>query len=125
MADQTGSALGSVVRHSIISEDTLRAIHSADRKGLILRQIARLTVKSSQATARVALEAVPLDSFLGGCVGAENRVEIHWGSETVRLRGQGAGPWPTAAAVMGDLLTLRRKSLNTTTGRTRELHHES
>jgi len=49
-------------------------------------------------------------SFLGQTAGAENRLEIDLESgETVRLRGQGAGRWPTTLAVLGDVREIVRR----------------
>ena len=41
--------------------------------------------------------------------GAENRIEIELTTgKVIRLRGQGAGRWPTAVSVMGDLHEVAR-----------------
>jgi len=48
---------------------------------------------------------LPVDDFLAGARGAENRLEIITRSgDTVRLRGLGAGGIPTATAIFADLL---------------------
>ena len=59
--------------------------------------------------ASVAPEVPPPGSFLREAKGAENRVEIELvGGQVIRLRGQGAGRWPTAVSVMGDLHEIGR-----------------
>jgi homoserine dehydrogenase len=71
--------------------------------------IARATRTPEGVIASVAPELLAADSFLGEAHGAENRLEIELTSgEMVRLRGQGAGRWPTATSVMGDLHEVRR-----------------
>jgi len=57
---------------------------------------------------------VPLrDSFLGQARGAENRVEIELTTgKIIRLRGQGAGRWPTTVSVLGDLHEVARSAAN-------------
>lgn len=60
-------------------------------------------------TASVQPEIASPESFLGQASGAENRIEIDLtNGETIRLRGQGAGRWPTAVSVMGDLHEVAR-----------------
>jgi homoserine dehydrogenase len=71
--------------------------------------IARARRTASGITASVQPELMPADSFLGQASGAENRIEIELANgETARLRGQGAGRWPTATSVMGDLHEVAR-----------------
>jgi homoserine dehydrogenase len=56
-------------------------------------------------TFRVALVALPLDDFLAGARGAENRLQIITTDGVVTtLRGLGAGRIPTATAILADLL---------------------
>jgi homoserine dehydrogenase len=66
--------------------------------------IARARKTASGIVARVAPEMPPPLSFLREAKGAENRIEIELkGGEVIRLSGQGAGRWPTAVSVVGDL----------------------
>jgi homoserine dehydrogenase len=59
--------------------------------------------------ASVGPEVPPPASFLRETKGAENRIEIELKSgEVIRLSGQGAGRWPTAVSVMGDLHEIAR-----------------
>ena len=80
------------------------ASHSADQK-----LIARATRTERGIVACVAPEAAPAGSFLSLARGPENRLEIETAAgEVIRLRGQGAGRWPTALSVMGDLHEVSR-----------------
>ena len=58
----------------------------------------------------MGLESVPEGDFLGQARGAENRAEIALeDGRVIRIRGQGAGRWPTAVAVLGDLHEIARR----------------
>ena len=71
--------------------------------------IGRATRSAAGIIAQVRPEKPPPSSFLGAARGAENRVEIELETgEVIRLRGQGAGRWPTAVAVLGDLHEIDR-----------------
>jgi len=71
--------------------------------------VARAQRERDDISASVAVEFPPMDSFLGQSEGPENRIEIELDSgEIIRLRGQGAGRWPTAVSVMGDLHEVAR-----------------
>ena len=80
---------------------------SGNPKGYKL--IARASRLKNDIVASVAPELPPPESFLGQARGAENRLEIELESgEVLRFRGQGAGRWPTAVSVMGDLHAVAR-----------------
>jgi homoserine dehydrogenase len=71
--------------------------------------IARASRAGGGITASVAPELPSEGSFLAEAAGPENRIEIELdGGEVVRLRGQGAGRWPTAVSVLGDLHEVAR-----------------
>jgi homoserine dehydrogenase len=71
--------------------------------------IARARKTAGGIVASVAPEVAAPASFLRGAKGAENRIEIELQSgEVIRLSGQGAGRWPTAVSVMGDLHEIAR-----------------
>lgn len=66
--------------------------------------IARASRTTEGILAQVRPEKLSASSFLGMAQGAENRVEIELdGGDVIRLRGQGAGRWPTTVSVLGDL----------------------
>ena len=68
-----------------------------------------LTVADGVVHADVALTAVATDDPLALAQGAENVVvlERHDGTSEI-VRGTGAGRWPTAESVLGDLLQIAR-----------------
>jgi homoserine dehydrogenase len=78
-----------------------------DPAGYKLMARARLTPTGIDAS--IKPEVLVRDSFLGQARGAENRIEIELVTgKVIRLRGQGAGRWPTAVSVMGDLHEVAR-----------------
>jgi homoserine dehydrogenase len=79
--------------------------HIAGRAGgSVLRQVA--TFDPSQG-AGVKLERLPADDYLAGACGEQNRLVVSGthGREW-RVNGKGAGRWPTAEAVLADLLDI-------------------
>jgi homoserine dehydrogenase len=85
---------------------------SGDPRGYQL--IARVKRTQHGISASVAPESPPPHSFLGQARGPVNRLEIELESgELIRLQGQGAGRWPTAVSVMGDLHEVGRHIENT------------
>jgi homoserine dehydrogenase len=71
--------------------------------------IARATRTSQGISASVQPEVPLPGSFFAQARGPENRLEIELATgEVIRLRGQGAGRWPTTASVMGDLHEIAR-----------------
>jgi homoserine dehydrogenase len=80
---------------------------AGDLKGYNL--IARARRKKGGFAISVAPEKPPPGSFLREANGAENRIEIELADgHVIRLRGQGAGRWPTAVSVVGDLHEIAR-----------------
>jgi len=79
----------------------------SDPRGIKL--IARAQVAPDGMTASVAPELPTQGSFLALARAAENRIEIELKcGSVIRLRGQGAGRWPTAVSVMGDVHEVAR-----------------
>jgi homoserine dehydrogenase len=80
---------------------------TGDPRGFKLMARARKTQEGIVAS--VAPEVPPPSSFLWETKGSENRIEIELESgEVIRLNGQGAGRWPTAVSVLGDLHEVAR-----------------
>jgi homoserine dehydrogenase len=76
----------------------------------VYKLVARARRTDDGVWASVAPEAPPSESFLGLSRGAENRLEIELANgELIQLRGQGAGRWPTAVAVLADLHEVARR----------------
>jgi Homoserine dehydrogenase/Amino acid kinase family len=77
---------------------------SARTGGANLHQLATVTRSGDTLDASVALEDLAADDFLAGACGAENRIEIELDDGRIlRLNGRGAGRWPTATSVLGDV----------------------
>jgi homoserine dehydrogenase len=75
-----------------------------------VRLIARAKRTPHGISASVAPESPPPYSFLSQARGAENRLEIELeNGDIIRLRGQGAGRWPTTVSIMGDLHEITRR----------------
>jgi homoserine dehydrogenase len=74
-----------------------------------VKLIARATRTPTGVTASVGPALLPNESFIGNARGPENRLEIELTSgDLIRLRGQGAGRWPTTVSVIGDLHEIAR-----------------
>ena len=87
----------------------IRGIDGIPNDGNSYKLVARAKKTLSGIIASVAPEVPPQESFLRDASGGENRVEIELKSgEVIRLRGQGAGRWPTAVSVAGDLHEIAR-----------------
>ncbi|MFT7617026.1 MAG: homoserine dehydrogenase [Planctomycetota bacterium] len=99
-----------VVRLGDISHMTGDFCAAARESSSKIRQVAKLVINQGEVTATVGLEAVPSDSFLGQCAGAENRVILSFSDgSTEKLSGLGAGPAPTAESVLADVLEIKRQ----------------
>jgi homoserine dehydrogenase len=72
--------------------------------GLNLKLVASCERTEKHVRAVVRLDELPDSDFLAGARAEENRVEIVTrNGEVVRLAGKGAGRWPTALSVLGDV----------------------
>lgn len=84
-------------------------------EGLNLKLVASCERSEGHIRGVVKLYELPDSDFLAGARAEENRVEIvARNGEVVRLAGKGAGRWPTALSVLGDVheyLRERRASL--------------
>lgn len=87
----------------------------AASRGNKIRLVADAEITPNGIKASVEPVELPLDHPLADITGAGNSVLLETESgETITLNGKGAGRWPTAGAVVGDLFQLYR-----------ELNHES
>ena len=94
------------------------AIEARSRVRGTHRQVATLTRDGSRAVCAVRIECLESADPLAQLGDEENAAKIEWedGIETL-VRGAGAGRWPTAEAVVADLLTLEReRSVSTQRG---------
>ena len=65
---------------------------------------------SGEVTAEVAPRLLPAGAALAWPTGAWNALALGFRSgRTEVLRGRGAGPWPTATAILGDVLEIARR----------------
>lgn len=84
----------------------------AEAEGSRLRLVATCERQSGTIRASVRPERLGAEDYLAGARREHNRVEINTASgATVRLAGKGAGRWPTALAVMGDVFDLLEDEL--------------
>jgi homoserine dehydrogenase len=78
-------------------------------RGRIPRLIGSLQMTSGSLRARVEIRSLPLRHPLARIQGAGNAICVETCSgERIFVRGLGAGPWPTAEAIMADALELAR-----------------
>ncbi len=86
------------------SEARVAALKAAAGPGEVVRQVAECWLRDGHVHARVGPALVPARSALGRARDEWNALEI----VTVRgvhvIRGRGAGRWPTAEAVVGDVI---------------------
>jgi homoserine dehydrogenase len=86
---------------------TPAAIAAAVARGRVVRLVASCVNEQGMIRARVQPEELNAADYLAGARREENRVELlTTAGETLRLAGKGAGRWPTAVSVMGDVYAL-------------------
>jgi homoserine dehydrogenase len=89
--------------HGILGVTASQAL-LARQDNLHLRLVANCEPVAGQIRGTVKLCALSASDFLAGARAEENRVEIVTRTGTVvRLAGKGAGRWPTALSVLGDV----------------------
>lgn len=100
---------GAVARRGLDAIDGAAAAAARER-GQVLRLVAECRRgRDGEVRAEVRPVALPARHFLAGARGEENRVVIERASgPPLRLAGRGAGRWPTAEAVIADVLDLAR-----------------
>jgi homoserine dehydrogenase len=77
---------------------------AARHVGRCLRLVATCERLNGHIAGDVRLHELAQDEFLAAARGEDNRIEIETRSgEVIRLSGKGAGRWPTALAVLGDV----------------------
>ncbi len=96
-------------RQQGIEHITARDVSAAGTRGRRLRLVARASFDIGET--RCAVSPIELDAndWLAGARAEENRLELTLvDGERVRLKGPGAGRWPTTRAVMRDVLRTPR-----------------
>ena len=97
---------GEIARRGIESL-TPAVVAALAASGRHLRLVASCVQEPGGLRARVAPEELAAADYLAGARREENRVELlTTAGETLRLAGKGAGRWPTALSVMGDVYEL-------------------
>ena len=87
-----------------IAAVTREQLLHAEKKHRRIRLVASMTATGD---AFVRPEWLPLDDYLGGASGIENRLEVFAADGSCwRAEGQGGGAWPAAEAVVGDVVDL-------------------
>jgi homoserine dehydrogenase len=78
-------------------------------EGQGLRYVARCIMKPEGLLVSMSLEVLPLDHYLIGAVGAQNRAIITLADgQLIHVHGMGAGAWPTTEALFADVLAIGR-----------------
>ncbi len=89
--------------------DHVALCRDAIARGAVLRQVARITCDEGAAKASVGFEEIDAADPLHGVGGARNAAVLRsFDGSTEVVAGAGAGRWPTAEAVLADLLDLCR-----------------
>jgi homoserine dehydrogenase len=92
-----------------LTADTLRSARRALRDGQVLRHLATLDRTNGAVQAAVRLRAVDVNDPLATVRAEQNAAVVTWTDGTHTLvRGIGAGRWPTAEAVVADVLEIAR-----------------
>jgi len=97
-----------VEREAIDAEVAERIRHSTT--GTVLRQVSTLRITAAGARAEVRLEELEPGDPLAAVRAEENAAVVELTSgERSFVAGRGAGRWPTAESVVGDLLEIERR----------------
>ncbi len=105
-------AFGAVISVDSVAREGIRGVSARDvalarNEGQAIRLVGRLWRDAQRVHASVAPERVDLSDLLAQTRDEFNAVEIEQtNGEVVKLLGRGAGRWPTAESVFGDLFEL-------------------
>jgi homoserine dehydrogenase len=98
------------IRREGIDSLTVADLQGARDRGTSVRLIATCRRTAQGFEARVAPTQLPQSHPLASVAGAQNRLLVELVSgETFVVSGTGAGRWPTAEAVIADLIDIRRE----------------
>ncbi len=93
-----------------IDPESGAAVQAARARGQVIRLLAECRREGGGVRAEVRPVALPARDFLAGARGEENRVVVERvGGPPLRLAGRGAGRWPTAEAMLADVLEIARR----------------
>ena len=109
-ADKLSILIQAAFDQSVAPEDIPTVgIDSIEDRSRRYRLVARARRTDNGVIASVLPEFPEPGSYLADSSGAENRLELELANgEVIRLRGQGAGRWPTTVSIMGDLHEIAR-----------------
>lgn len=105
-------AFGAVISVESVAREGIRGVSARDvalarNEGQAIRLVGRLWRDAQRVHGSVAPERVDLSDLLAQTRDEFNAVEIEQANgEVVKLLGRGAGRWPTAESVFGDLFEL-------------------
>jgi homoserine dehydrogenase len=108
-------AFGAVISVESVAREGIRGVSARDvalarNEGQAIRLVGRLWRDAQRVHASVAPERVDLSDLLAQTRDEFNAVEIEQtNGEFVKLLGRGAGRWPTAESVFGDLFELAQQ----------------
>lgn len=99
------------IRKASLRTVSARSVKAALAEGKVLKQIGRCERRADGlVAASVEIEALPVDHPLAGARDEENRFLVRQRDGRVHaVYGKGAGRWPTAAALFGDVMDLQRR----------------
>ena len=96
-------------RMGVLDEAWAERARAAAADGAVLRYVGEAWVEGGVVLAEVGVQAVPKASALGGLTGTDNLIALtsdRYRYAPMTLRGPGAGPDVTAAAVFADVLKI-------------------
>ena len=97
------------LRTTAIPRDPLSPQRLQSASGPIPRQVAAIAIDADSARASVRIQELDPQDPLATITEESNGVELRFRDHSTRLiHGRGAGRWPTAESVLGDLLELIR-----------------
>ncbi len=109
VAGAGGLRSGDVLKDEL-TERSIRACCSAAGTRFVVRHVATLDVSAGAPVASVRLTALRHDDSLADVSAEQNAAVIEWwDGEFEVIRGRGAGRWPTAEAVLADVLDITRR----------------
>ncbi len=103
------SLLPAEVQRDVLTPETIRHALASKQNGDVVRHVATLQLDAIPPIACIRLQALHPDNPLAGVRAEENAalIELDDGTREV-VYGRGAGRWPTAEAVVADLLEVSR-----------------
>jgi homoserine dehydrogenase len=100
------------VERSALAGIDAASLAAQRRRGRVVRLVAECRREAGRVQASVRPVVLAARHFLAAAHGEENRVLIaRQGAPALRLRGRGAGRWPTSEAVVADLGEIARRRL--------------